>query len=353
MDLKFKKIFLEIYGVLRMILGVGQIVGLFSGYFLLEWVARYPSQGLYVIHEESLALVCLIVLLKGVFHVVAGIGIARFKLWARVWIFYGWIVMAFMTYSVVSHLAQHWIDAGFIKHVSQIFLASRIIIYLAFIVFDCVIVGSFIKDVDGSFETLEPTNMRLDGKKISSLLIMGAIFFMILLLFGRPIQKGFHQGYYKLKEGSTRITKSYQPSSRGITAVVKEQKLSEQKVPLEMLEAQRIAIVVESPKAENKKEPLKTVLEPMKKEIRKEIPYRNVFGILGGFLIFMGLLFQAFQEKKGDESSAIPMDYILLSIGFLLWVVYGLSLKQAVFAFMNVVIFLLCVIVIFSQFKQE
>ena len=36
---------LEFYGLAKIILGTAQIVGLFFGYFLLEWIVDYPSIG--------------------------------------------------------------------------------------------------------------------------------------------------------------------------------------------------------------------------------------------------------------------------------------------------------------------
>lgn len=355
MDLKAKKIFLEIYGVFRMALGVGQIVGLFSGYFLLEWIARYPLRALYVIDEEGVALVFLVVLLKGAFHIAAGIGIARFKAWARWWLLYGWLIVALMTYGLVSSLAQDWIDAGMIAYASEVFIGSRIFIYLAVIIFDCTIVSSLMKDVDEDFDTSEGVGVRLEGKKIGSFLIAGVFFFMVLLLFGRPIQKGFHQGYYKLKEGSViKTPKNYQSSLTVTTTTVRVQKKeAKAKASLDVLEPQRIAIVVENPKIEKEELASKVALEPMKKEIKKEIPYRSVFGFLGGFLIFIGLLFQMFDEKKEGEELGIPLPYMFLCLGFLFWVVYGLSIKQPALAFTSGMIFLLCAAGIFFKLRRE
>jgi len=58
MELNNRKHILAAYGLFRMILGVAQIVGLFSAYFLLEFIVKYrgffnPIKPLQPPHQQS------------------------------------------------------------------------------------------------------------------------------------------------------------------------------------------------------------------------------------------------------------------------------------------------------------
>lgn len=89
---------LEGYGVFRLILGTAQGVGLFLGYYLLEWVIRYPKVGMTsAINEEVFLLTFLAVCLRAPFHLVTGIGIARAQTWVLYWLYGGWPIMLIIT----------------------------------------------------------------------------------------------------------------------------------------------------------------------------------------------------------------------------------------------------------------
>ncbi|MBF0522773.1 MAG: hypothetical protein HQL24_06930 [Candidatus Omnitrophica bacterium] len=334
MNIKTKKLCLELYGIFRMALGVGQIVGLFCGYFLLEWLLRYPAQSsLYVVNEEMVALICLVVLLRGIFHVVEGMGIASLKSWVRLFIIYGWPLVGIITFGLIYNLSQSWVERGLISNFSEALIWPHVFIYLGVIIFDYTLVSSFIKGVDSGLYPLTDLGERMGGKKVISFLLICLTFFLVLIFWGRPVQKGFHQGYYKMKESSTGISASPSTSMPPVSG-------QETVNPPKLLEAKHISLVVES--NEPQKVESHPALEPLKKEDREDVPYRNVFGFLGGFLVFTGFVFQMFALKAKNPEESNIISYALLGLGFLFWVVYGLSIKQLPLSLTSGMITLLC-----------
>jgi len=71
MSTPFKKqrIFLEVYGLGRMIWGVSQIVGLTGAYFFTEFILKYPPEAAFnVMDRDMVTITYLAVFLRGIFH---------------------------------------------------------------------------------------------------------------------------------------------------------------------------------------------------------------------------------------------------------------------------------------------
>lgn len=96
-----------------MILGVGQLVGLTAGFFIVEWVIRYPKGDVsFVFDQDLVAVVYLAIFLRAVFHLVAGIGIARMSEWVKSWLIYGWPIVLIIAGGLLYTITSHWVESG-------------------------------------------------------------------------------------------------------------------------------------------------------------------------------------------------------------------------------------------------
>ncbi|MDP8212985.1 MAG: hypothetical protein P9X22_06835 [Candidatus Zapsychrus exili] len=366
MELKTRKLCLEVYGVLRMILGVGQIVGLFSGFFLTEWILKYPkSSVLYVFKEEIVVLVCLAILLRGISHIVTGIGIARLKKWGRVWLLWGWPIMWIVTFGIINSILHYWLEKGYVSSTSGILSWPKVFCYLSVIAFDFVFINSSIKIINRDPSFTEDIGGRIEVKKVSVLVFSVVLFFVFLLFLGRPIQRGFHQGYYKIRPFAEKTMKN-KPANK---AAPKKRKRANLKITKTNKEESFAGVTAEQPFAKTRSMAIivntKESAEVLDKDIvideesslkktitsrtKGDVPYGTTVAFLAGFSIIIGFLFQILEVNKKPSLSS----YVFICAGFLLWTAYGLSIKFLPLYLTSGIVFILCIVLAVVKLGSE
>ena len=115
----------------------------------MEYVIRYPQNVLlYVIDEDIIVLTYLAVLFRAIFHLMAGIGIARIQNWCRMWLSFGWPVMIVITYGLIYSVFSDWRTEGYVGGIFEILAWPKLIIYFALITFDLMFVKQSIKAIN-------------------------------------------------------------------------------------------------------------------------------------------------------------------------------------------------------------
>ncbi len=330
-----KKVILEVYGLMRMTLGAAQIVGLTAGYFIYEWIVRFPPQAkLYVLDQDIVILTYLAVFLRGMFHVIAGIGIARIKKWARNWLLYGWSITIIITTGLTYTIFHEWLIAGFVGEFSQMVNFYKLLIYAAVVVFDFVFINNAITQLHQDRDFQE--NMKtIEVKKVASLFFIVVLFFSLLLYLGKPVKQGFHIGYYKSKGQRSSAFQKVQVSGGEDDAQSK--------------------ILAQKKIISNKRK----VSEGLRKASglkaggpEEGIPYRTLIGFMAGICVILAFLFQAFELSRFKNVRNISLScYIFLCVGFFLWIVYGISSRLIMISLTGFASLILCVTIVFMKLK--
>ena len=334
MDSKARKLILEVYGLGRMILGTGQIVGLTAGYFLVEFVVRYPPNSiLYVIDQDVLALTYLAIFLRSLFHIVVGVGIARIRHWARVWLFFGWPIVGLITFGLVHTVLQDLVLDGFIKGAAEALSWGKLLLYLAVITFDMTFINLAIVAINKERTSDGQLQEGMEAKKISSVFFAAVLFFVVLLFLGRPIRQGFHQGYYKKSGKKVSSTRQLQ-AKRGVGAERLDKpeslkKKQDEKLAEELFDKPKVvSLIVEDQKrvGEVARTEKQKTAGSSEDKLRRTTPYRAMMGYVGGIFIATGLILTLL-SVRGDQSSGqiSGTSFVLLGVGFFLWIVYGFT----------------------------
>ncbi|MBU0467567.1 MAG: hypothetical protein KKD07_06085 [Candidatus Omnitrophica bacterium] len=364
MELNNKKYVLEAYGLIRIVLGVAQIVGLFSAYFLLEFIVNYPKNViLYVIDEDLIALVYLAILFRGIFHLISGIGIARCRNWIKVWLYCGWAVMSIITYGLIFTLCSKWIDLGYISGMSEAISPLRLFIYLSVVFLDLSFVCKTVSLIEGEYFGYREKEPRLEFKKIFAFCFMVVVFFALLLYLGKPISKGFHKGYYKTRGDhytkkpvsvkKTSGVKSY--SSDPLNHVIMQKKTSSSSAAkLEPENRQETKATffsigeeheVKSSDGGNVVNSSRTAMQGERSfSSERSFPYHSIIGYAGSFCLAVAFLLQAFDAAGMKTLTSQPLiSFVLFCVGFVFLFVYGISLKLTPITILSLLSFIICV----------
>jgi uncharacterized protein with PQ loop repeat len=323
------KIFLQIYGLSRMILGVSQIVGLTAGYFLVEWLIKYPPHTVsFLLDADLVLLVYLAVFLRAVFHVVCGIGIARVASWARSWILYGWPLILLMVGGLIYSLSSNWIESGTIKNMFDAVSFPKAFLYILFVLFDYI----FIQSALARFAESEEES-GLDTKFVTGIFLAALVFFILLLYLGKPIKQGFHKGYYKV---SGELETKEDTSPINVPPPVSDaKKIAEQTMTEDKISAQKIVIGQNGPEKiteqkaeeEEKKNEIPPNTPPENLNVPQDVSSRAMLGFLAGLGLIIGLSLQFYHlcQTRAVESIS-PAAFLLMSLGFFLFMLYGMAL---------------------------
>jgi uncharacterized protein with PQ loop repeat len=324
------KIFLQIYGLARMILGVSQIVGLTAGYFLVEWLIKYPPHSVsFLLDADLVLLVYLAVFFRAVFHVVCGIGIARMASWTRSWILFGWPLVLLVIGGLIYSLSSNWIESGIMKNMFQAVSFPKAFIYLLFVFLDYTLVQASLARFEESQE-----ESGLDTKFVTGIFLASLIFFILLLFLGKPIKQGFHKGYYKINgalekeedQGEIEVqTSSGRNEKKAIEQRKIEEKTAEQKIVISQNSAGKAA--EQKTEEDEKKEDIPPNIPPENLNVPQDVSSRLMLGFLAGLALILGLSFQFYHLYQTRAVEAIsPVAFLLLSLGFLLFMLYGMAL---------------------------
>ena len=360
---KEKKLLLEAYGLSRMVLGVGEIVGLSAGYFLIEFILQYPSNVVvYVLDEEILAFMYLAVLLRGLFHVVAGIGIARLRMWVRGWLLCGWPIMVIITIGLAHSAFENWHNQGYVTGFLQVFSWPKIFVYLAVAAFDVMFVSQSIQLFNENISAYA-ADESMEAKKIATFFFIAVFVFCLLLFLGRPIQKGFHKGFYKNSgkvsaSGPGRPTRVLEPkeSTGSEQAKVQAPNEGEEGLPADAIirKSKVTQAVVDESTIEEKEELQKKVESTQEKEAEGGTPYRKMMGFVGGLCLAAGILFQLFEMQRTRQTQAVSLAcYVFMGFGFFLWIIYGLSSKITPVYLTGFISVILCICIILMKLKND
>lgn len=313
------KIFFPIYGLARMILGVAQLVGLTAGFFIVEWVIRYPQGSVsFVFDRDLVAVVYLAIFLRAVFHLVAGIGIARLSEWVKFWLMYGWPIVLIVVGGLLYTIMSHWVELGRAQSVFEFIVWPKLCIYFMFVAFDYFYILKQL-DIMTQSSTFSEKDIP-DAKMIGAVLFGLVLFFVVLIYLGKPIKQGFHQGYYRIKEVDNTLVETKELVQEKI-----EKKASLDKKPF-------INVNVAHKETKEEKEAIDKELEEKKPpapnpNISEDLPYRTVFGYLGGLAIIAGFIAQLLCIYRQQELFQFIYSFLMLSAGFFLLLVYGMSNK--------------------------
>ena len=326
MDAKLKKLFLETYGLLRMILGLGEIVGLTGGYFITEFIVKWPSgASSYIFDEEILLLIYLAVFFRAVFHFVTGVGIARLKVWGRWWLLCGWPVVLLITLGLALTLGHDWFSHGYITQLGEVFSWPRLFLYLAIVGFDYAFVSRHIKFANQSDHFEEEWGARLEDKNITVICLMTVVSFCVVLFLAKPIKQGFHEGFYK-KSGEKVIQEVARAKSETIPEPADHSR-KQPSLPSPMI-VHKVDVEVQDLDSNPPREAPEKLAVVIKDEpLDKGSPLRLMIGFLAG-LCFVAAFFYDMMSliQGGSHKSATPSFYLLMALGFFLWIIYGWSL---------------------------
>jgi len=373
MELNNKKYLLEAYGLIRIVLGVAQIVGLFSAYFLLEFIVKYPKEAfLYVIDEDLIALTYLAILFRGIFHLISGIGIARCRNWIKVWLYCGWALMGIITYGLIFTLCSKWIDLDYISRTSEAISFLRLFIYLSVVFLDLSFVCKTVSLIEGEYFGFSEKEPRLEFKKIFIFCFMVVVFFALLLFLGKPISKGFHKGYYKTRGDhhtkksvsvkKTPVVKSYSSNSLDYTGMQKKSLASSSaKVEPQAIKETKATFFSIGEEHEVKSSDDNNVVDLSTAAVKgersfspeKSFPYNSIIGYAGSFCLALAFLLQAFHAAgiKTLNSQAL-ISFVLFCVGFVFLFVYGISLKLTPITILSLLSFIICVGIICLKIKS-
>lgn len=324
MDIKSRKLFLEAYGILRMVYGLAQIVGLTAAFFLLEFILNYPMNVSFsLFDQETLALVYLAVMLRSFFHLFAGVGIARAEAWAKMWLWGGWFVMGLITLGLSASFFVDWQTDGLVTDYGKIISSHKVFLYLCMMLFDCVFITHNISVVNENAELLQEIGGRLSVKKMMLVFFSAIVIFSILLFVGKPLKRGFHKGFYKSKgklsekhknKRSLEGKKTKKPPKR------KEEPLGKNKAVLDV--EKMSSKTIDEDRLGNDE---RRVEKKKKYKKPKGLSYRALIGYFAAFCLGLGFLFQMMEMRDTKELSEFSQTgFVLLSVGFLLWIVYGI-----------------------------
>jgi len=357
MNNKSSKSILEIYGLIRMLSGIAQIVGMSAGYFILEFIGKYPENfNRFVIDRESLFLMYLAVFIRSLFHIASGVGIARIQNWARILLIWGWPIMMIINFGLLHTLSQDWQMYGLSHSLVEVMSWPKLIVYLGVVAFDYSFISSCILRLNRE-EKLNNKGGRIERKKIAILFFIIILFFSLLLFMGRPIKGGFYKGFYKSRG-------KVSAQSGKLTKVLKAKRSQERK---EFLGATRTKKgLAEQAQAKSQIEELKVdqsqaagkenlVQEQLRKSKKESgLPYSKIVGVLAGLCLIIGFLYQILEIHQAQKAQNVSLScFLFLSVGFFLMTIYAFNLKIFLLLFPSLVSLVLCVSIMAMKYKES
>ena len=352
MGLKEKKLFLELYGLLRVILGAGQLVGLSAGYFLNEFVIHYPPTVIpHLMDQDIVTVVCLAVVLKVVFHITAGIGISRLKLWGKILLSWGWPVVGLITFGSIFTFYQEWFAEGQVASFIEIIQWPKLIIYFGFIIFDLAFINPMISEINLHEDFVLKSGGRLEFKKIAFTFFITILGLCVILFLGRPIKQGFHQGFYKSRgeknvSGQFHTVLETQSSSHQEEEIIPKNKDTAQGNVI-LKPAQPVSVKMSE--TLTPKKTLEDLGRMGENKPTQTMPYRMMTGVLGGICIIIGFILQMMGTGSSQKSELSRLSYVVLGVGFLLWLTFGMSVKLMPISLTSFVVLIICVMIIFTK----
>ncbi|MBF0386096.1 MAG: hypothetical protein HQL27_09560 [Candidatus Omnitrophica bacterium] len=345
-----KKILFEIYGLLRMIFGVAQLTALSAGYFLAEFILRYPSRGDFVFNEDVLLLTYIAVFIRALFHIVVGIGIAKIRNWVRIWLFWGWPLILIINYGLFYSIGKEWILSGHINSLTEGLSLIKLILYLTFVSFEIFFVAKGVYALDFDAASLEEEGGRIETKKVAVVFFSALVFFALLLFLGKPIKQGFHKGFYKTK-GKPSAVRSRALEFEAQKGVPGEGSARGKPAkPKEITFKVKETLVAEVEESATGKEIAAPRIEPQTVKNINDIPYKDLCGFIAAFLLILGFIFQLLEINQRKEAGSVSLSgFILFAIAFLLLAVYSVAAKVIPVSFMAVCCFVLSISVILSK----
>ncbi|MCA9405926.1 MAG: hypothetical protein KC684_05270 [Candidatus Omnitrophica bacterium] len=349
MNTQTQKLFLEIYGLFRMIYGAALAVGLSAAYFVTEFVLRYPGDTrALILGQDEIALIYVAVFLRSIFHIGAGIGIARLKPWGRAWLIIGWPIMFLITVGVLLSVHGAWYDDGYVQHFGQTLNAGKFVLYIIFIGGDLIGIGGLLKNFSVQENTIRQFGGRMTGGRISFILATAVVAFVILLFMGRPIKDAFYGGFYKQdgrviqrSEGKTTVLQPVPRKTQQEAAAPK----SGEDVQKSSVQYQA-RTVGGTPVATGKKQQ-GTV---QKVSTAKGFSYSGSIGYFAAVIVIVGFLFELLQRYQTQTSSMLA--YCLLIFGFILWVIFGVLTNTAAVSLMGVGAAVVCLLILIVAFNH-
>ena len=331
MQLKEKKLFLEGYGILRMALGVFQLVGLLFGYFFYEWIVKYSCSVVPVVFQSDIiVLIYLAVLVRSIFHIIVGAGIARIENWSRYWFIFGWPFILCVNGGIAYSLYQQWqfvgvVDGGFL----QVLIWPKLFILFFVVLFDWFFVNTAIRKMNKDKQFFKEED-RIESKQLSVVFFSIVILLGTVLFFGGPIKKGFYRGYYKVSGQKSKV------GTKVTTLEVKKQ----EPVSLGLLDAQGkgkpsgeiFSRYQESSmilKDDSGSSGIKRKIKGIKSEIGSAgVSIINIIGFSFCVCLGLGFVFQIFQFEAFKEMKVRGVySYLFFLISVCFLTMYGLSLK--------------------------
>lgn len=324
MNNRVKKIGLEVYGLLRMALGLAQLVGLCFSYFLLEFWVTYPAGELIrVFDQDVLALIFLAVILRGVFHLIVGIGLARLRTWVNYWIVWGWLILTIVNLGVLFVHLQAFQVFGSAAGLQEVVHWGHLLVYCLLVIFDGSVVAALVAGFE-SDSVVEDAGGRLPGKAVFGVFVGIGIFFCAILFLGKPLSQGFHQGFYKSRgkvSASAPVKEVLVPKRQPLQG---SQTVRSAEATV-LVEAKRTILPID---ARVQTGGLKKI-KGAQKSLVKGVSYRMIIGVFSASGIVLGLLFQLFSlGVKGPgvgslgSNPGLTVGYFLQAAGFLLGAVF-------------------------------
>ncbi|MBF0479957.1 MAG: hypothetical protein HQL26_10785 [Candidatus Omnitrophica bacterium] len=335
MPLQTKKLILEIYGLVRMTLGIAQLTGLTAGYFFWEWAARNPPSGFYVIPQDTVLLVCLAVFVRSIWHIGVGIGLARVQGWTKYWLMIGWPLMLLVTYGIVYALWADQTELGRQGGLAAMLVGWKVAVLMAWALGDIFFVRPLILQVDQLIIGQKDAK-RMEGSKITAAFFGALVFIIILLFAARPLRSGFHQGFYKVS-GQKNIARS------SVVSEPSESPAEEKNSDGPMTLPQPKTTAVEKTEQAGA---LKTAVIP-KVLSEKTTSVSALLGYAAGICVIVGILLWLYLTAGLAElGSGVIWPLAMMAIGFFLWAVYGFGQKLFIVGIMNFIACIVCLIVI-------
>jgi len=323
MNLTKRKIILEFYGIIRMAIGIAQLVAMCGSYFLLEFVINYSSNShSYVFDEDILLLMAIAVIFRSIFHVLVGIGIARLKQWAKYLLIFGWPIISIITLGLISSMYQNWLVNNNINHLGEMIHWPKLFIYISLIIFDYLFVITSLNLIDKDQNFIKESGGLIEIKSLTMLFFIIVLLFSVLIFFGKPIKQGFHKGYYKSKGEKKRVDKK-------VTVIKKAKREMQKNVNLESLKSKEAEVnkqiievkkedvsIIDNTKLHNEIKTKKIIRDKGKNN--RDVPYSLLLGYGGGICIVLGLFFQFSQIRKSKTiNKAFVICYVFIGVGFL------------------------------------
>ncbi|MFC1510129.1 hypothetical protein ACFL49_00510 [Candidatus Omnitrophota bacterium] len=352
-----KKIF-EVYGLSRLVLGLCQLVGLSAGFFLKEWIVTYPKGSVSIVFDADLiALVYLAVLVRAVFHIIVGIGVARLQPWTRFWLIGGWPLTFVIAFGLASALTGGWSEAGLVVTFARVIHWGKVGLLSLLVAFDWFFIIPAIQKMNQAAVKHGQKMKRLQAQHIVIVSVIVIFCLSIVLFMGRTIRKGFHPGFYKTKQGAVLVEKRLgartqrqegtplltpveAPAPVSVSGAREGRPLEPKDVEARLATKQALPVLPKESLNSGSRHHFSTedsAQGPAAATTEgKTWPVRAMVAVFGGGCCLLGFLFQLFEMIRNKSARNISVEgYSCFVAGFLCGCFYGLNVK-------NIAVTLIC-----------